>query len=364
MGRVKHVKGFIDADVLTEARRRIHHTFDVFDTVMVAFSGGKDSLAVLHLVREVQRERGLPDVVKVIFRDEELIPDSVVDFVNEYRQLEWIDMEWFAVPLESNKYMLGVSERYVQWDPHRDHVRPTPEWAVINTDLGHPPDKVWDQYSMDAIAARNARGKTAICTGVRASESLMRFRALTAKLSENYINNVDRRIATVKPIFDWSENDVFRFFYDYGIRYCPTYDHQLFAKEPLRVSTPLHAERAKRLNNLRAYEPVFYDQVMAVFPEMAVQERYYDELDREGLTARYGSSLDGVQAWIEENITEETQLAKALNELRLMRIKQAKTPESYPSDYVLSQFMAGAYKRSITALSMTQQAQRREKAAR
>jgi predicted phosphoadenosine phosphosulfate sulfurtransferase len=362
VGRTKHVKGFIDTDVLTEARVRLHHIYDVFDSVLVAFSGGKDSLATLHLARQVALERGDSRPIKVVFRDEELIPDSVVDFVDEYRQLDWIDMEWFAVPLESNKYMLGVSERYVQWDPARTHVRPVPPWAVTNADLGYPPDHVFDQYSMDAVAARNSRGKTAIVTGVRTSESLMRFRAMTAKLSENYINNVDRRIATVKPIFDWAENDVFRFFYDYGIRYCPTYDNQLFAREPLRVSTPLHAERAKRLDNLRAYEPVFYDQVMAVFPEMAVQERYYAEMDRDALVAKYGSSLDGVEAWIRDTIEEESQLVKALKELRSMRIKQVKTPESYPSDYVLQQFMAGAYKRSITALSVNQQTARREKA--
>src|SRR6478736_483829 len=128
MGRTKHVKGFIDTDVLTEARKRIHHVFDVFDSVMVAFSGGQDSLVCVHLVRQVMEERGLTGPLHVVFRDEELIPDSVVDFVDEYRHQSWIDLEWFAVPLESNKYMLGVSERYVQWDPDRAHVRPVPAW--------------------------------------------------------------------------------------------------------------------------------------------------------------------------------------------------------------------------------------------
>lgn len=370
MPRIRRVKGFIDSDVLTEARKRMNHVYDVFDTVLVAFSGGKDSLVCLHLAREVALERGDDRPIKTIFRDEELIPDSVVDFVAQYRELDWVDLRWFCVPLESTKYILGTSERYVQWSPHRTHVRPLPSWGITNSDLGYDPELVLDQYTMDETAARGEKGKVGIVTGVRADESLMRFRAMTAKLSENYINGINKRISTCKPIFDWAENDVFRYFYDGrsgdgfedGIRYCPTYDHQLFAREPLRVSTPLHAERAKRLDNLRAYEPTFYDQVMAVFPEMAVQERYYAELDREGLVARYGSSLDGVQAWVEEHITDEHQLAKALKELRATRIKQAATPESYPSDYVLSQFMAGAYKRSLTALSKNQQADRRKRA--
>ncbi|MBN7317901.1 nucleotidyltransferase [Mycobacterium phage prophi79-1] len=361
MARVKHVREFIDANVLDEARRRMHHIYDVFDTVLVAFSGGKDSLVCVHLAREVALERGDERPIKVVFRDEELIPDSVVQFVDEYRRLDWVDLRWYCMPLASTKYILGTSTQYIQWDPNREHIRPEPDWAITPASLGLPNDRVYDQYSMDTLAAKGEKGKVAMVTGVRAAESLMRFRALTAKLTENYINTTtDPRVFTVKPIFDWQEDDVFRYFYDYDIRYCPTYDAQLWAKEPLRVSTPLHAERAKRFDNIRAYEPMFYDQVIALFPEMAVQERYYSELDRAAIIQRYGASLDGVQAWIDDTIEDEQQKAKALKELRSIRIKQVKTPEAYPSDYVLTQFMAGAYKRSITALSKEQQAARRK----
>jgi hypothetical protein len=41
----RDVRVYIDTDVLTEAKKRIHHIFDLFDTVVVMFSGGKDSLA-------------------------------------------------------------------------------------------------------------------------------------------------------------------------------------------------------------------------------------------------------------------------------------------------------------------------------
>jgi len=339
----------------------MHHIYDVFDTVLVAFSGGKDSLVCLHLALSIAKDRGDNNPVKVVFRDEELIPDSVVQFVNEYRQRDDIDLRWYCVPLESNKYVLGVSSRYVQWDPARPHVRPMPPWAITSESLGLPLEWVADQYSMDSLATKDEKGKVAIITGVRAAESLMRFRALTAKLSENYISNVDKRIATVKPIFDWHENDVFRYFYDEGITYCRTYDAQLFAREPLRVSTPLHAERAKRLDNLRAYEPTFYDQVMTVFPEMAVQERYWSELDHEAMQERYGGSYDGVQAWIEDTLADETQRGKALKELGSIRKRALHSPEAFPPDYVLGQMMNGAYKRTITAIDRKQQAARRER---
>jgi predicted phosphoadenosine phosphosulfate sulfurtransferase len=99
---------YIEADVLTEAKKRLHHIFDLFDSVVVMFSGRKDSLATLHLTREVMVERGITKPLDVVFRDEELIPDEVIDFVDKYRRADWIKMIWFTVPLASTKFMLGT----------------------------------------------------------------------------------------------------------------------------------------------------------------------------------------------------------------------------------------------------------------
>lgn len=341
------VKKFIDANVLDEARRRIHHVYDLFDAVVVAFSGGKDSLALLELTREVAAERGI-DHVNAVFRDEELIPDQVVDFVDGYRQQEWCRLTWYAVPLESNKYVLGSSVRYIQWDPGRRHLRPIPAWAVTLDQLGLPPDTVLSQYDMDAVTVRPFRGRVAIMNGIRASESLMRWQACVVKLNENYINkSATPKASLVKPLFDWHENDVFRYFYDRGIRYCPLYDGQAWSNTPLRVSTPLHAEAAKWIGNLRANAPTFYSQVLDLFPEMALQERYYTELDRDALLAQYAQDWVGIQRWIEEHITDPPQLARALDRLEKTRTAATAAPGSYPLDYVLKQFMTGAFKRRI-----------------
>lgn len=339
-------KQFIDADVLTEGKKRIGHLLDTFDSIVVMFSGGKDSLAVLHLTHEVMVERGDTRPLNVVFRDEELIPNEVIDFVAGYRDLPWVKMFWLCVPLASTKYVLGVAKSYVQWDTGRAHVRPMPAWGVT---LPPGDDRVFDQYTMDAFTARYFKGRIAFLNGIRSAESLIRFRSCVNKLNENYINEVADapNVRLCKPIFDWEENDIFRYFYDRNIPYCKLYDMQAYAGSNLRISTPLHAESAKRFGQIRITTPDFYERVIALFPEMLAQERYYSQMDREAVKLKYGETYEGVFAWIEENITEPPQLELATKRYRSVLKRAAKTPDSYPSRYLLNAFMSGSFKREI-----------------
>jgi predicted phosphoadenosine phosphosulfate sulfurtransferase len=205
---------------------------------------------------------------------------------------------------------------------------------------------------MDAFAAGFfPPGKLAFMTGIRASESLIRYRASVNKLNDNYINaSSSPRVSLCKPIFDWEEDDVFKFFYDTGTKYADLYDVQHLVGSRLRVSTPLHAEAAKQIHLLRQMDPVFYNQLIGLFPDAAIQDRYWRELDREAMARKHGASYDTVRAFI-LGMPDPKRRAAALEKFEQVMVRARKDPASYPPAY-LFKWIQGGHTKTLMAIGL------------
>lgn len=346
------IRKYIDSDVLTEAKKRIRHIVDTFDNILVCFSGGKDSLVVLSLVEEIYKEYGITEKIKVVFRDEELIPDDVINFVREKAESGKYDFRYYAIPLKSEKFILGKNYEYIQWDKDREHLRQPPEYAITL-----PPDKyrVFDQYTADSFICKDVKGKVAMLTGIRADESMFRLRSCLNKMNECYISATqDSRIKLCKPIYDWTENDIFLYYYQTGIKYCHIYDVQMLNGEQLRVATPLHAENSKRFFKLRTRYPVFYQQLIDMFPEMLVQERYWTQFGKKENADKYPHTFEGIRQYCFDNIDDlakRSQALKCIDLAETMRNNNCKRGQKpfggYPLRYIFEQVLNGAYKRGV-----------------
>lgn len=356
------MKKYIDTDVYTESKNRIKHIIHTFDKLYVCFSGGKDSLAVLHLVEEVYEELGIAEKINVIFRDEELIPDDVIEFVQSYYHSGKYNFYYYAVPLKSTKFILGKTYEYIQWDDNREWIREKPSFAIT---LKEGDNRVFDQYTMDAFCVEGVKGKIAFLTGIRADESLVRLNSCVVKKNENYINATKTpQVKLCKPIYDWSQDDIFLYFYKKNIKYCGIYDLQIINKDQLRVATPLHAESAKRFGKLKTLYPMFYQQLVNVFPEMLVQEMYWDDFDRYAVAYQYPHTWQGIIDYIDENIEDrkQAQLAikkvltcKKTRENKLAKGEGTHNMGGYPLLYVFKCILAGQYKRELQPTSKASQ---------
>ena len=344
-----------DRNVYEAALDRIDKIYNSHDEVWVSFSGGKDSLAMLKLVEEYFDNNGYSDKINVVFRDEEVINTMVREFVLTFVDNPRYNFRYYATQLESEIYILGEKRDYIQWDENRKWIVPKPECAI--TEKG-----VFNQWKFDKLLYEKKNRRVCSLVGIRAQESLMRFSGITNSVVCHLTKNPYLKNATLgKPIYDWKEKDIFKYFYDKKIDYCSVYDMQIFNKDSLRVASVLHAEAAKNLHKVKTLDPVLYNQIMDVFPEVEVQARYYkDAVKGSGSKIAWfykdkcgGDYWEAITLYIKENIKDKHQFNMAMQ--RVMTVRRARRNSvggnnifgGYPALYVFQKIIGGAYKRNL-----------------
>lgn len=223
MPKIKiYKKRLVDEDVYGAALRRIRECYERFDTVVVSFSGGKDSTVCLNLAMQVARERGLTPL-DVYFWDEEAIHPETIEYVARVAQRPDVRLKWLCIPVRHRNACSRKQPYWHCWNPAEKHlwVRPMPEGAI--TEL---PGFQWGMGipELAHLVYGKEHGTVADIRGIRADESLRRYRSVAMKLRDNWIGNPrDGYSYPVSPIYDWTTFDVWvapkRFGWDYNRAY-------------------------------------------------------------------------------------------------------------------------------------------------
>lgn len=263
-------------DVYALAQQRISDVFDTFERVSVSFSGGKDSTVLLHITMAEAKKRNRK--VTVLFIDWEAQLDMTIQFIRSCyeRYAEWIDPVWVCLPMRTTNACSQIEPEWTCWEPAKRAlwVRDTPPEGI--TDEGYFP---FYQHAMtfeEFVPAWGSwfasGGDACVLVGVRAAESLNRYRTLICDGKETWSG---RRWTTVTPgtqvvnaypLYDWKTEDIWTYFGHSSEPYNPFYDRMYQAGlsiHQMRICEPYGDEQRRGLWLYHVTEPQTWSKVCA-----------------------------------------------------------------------------------------------------
>ena len=279
---MSELKRPLGIDVLTAARQRIAYVFDHFDAVYVSFSGGKDSTALLHLTMDEAIRRGRK--VGLLFIDWEAQYRLTIEHVRAMFELysDHVEPYWVALPLKTVNAVSMIEPEWICWDPEKRDlwVRKPPEDAITDPDFFDfytyamtfeefvPEFGRW--YSRQHGPGVGAL--TAAMVGIRADESLNRFRAVAKERASMFEGRPwttwigGSATYNVYPIYDWRTEDVWTYLAKEGKPYNALYDRMHAAGlsvHQMRICEPYGDEQRKGLWLFHVTEPETWGRVCA-----------------------------------------------------------------------------------------------------
>jgi predicted phosphoadenosine phosphosulfate sulfurtransferase len=253
---------------------RMDFIFSEFQNVYIAFSGGKDSGLLLHLVMDYIQRKGITQKIGLFHQDMESQYQMTTEYVTAMydKFLGRVEPYWFCVPMATRTAVGNYEMFWYPWDDEKPEIwiRPMPAMPYVYNLSNNPMTTYRYKMLYKDHAKQFGRwfkqihggGKTIGLIGLRADESLHRYSGIVNKKytykGENWITETAENVWTASPLYDWHVNDVWiansRFGYDYNKLYDMFYLAGVHVKD-MRVASPFSDEAKHSLNLYRVIEP-------------------------------------------------------------------------------------------------------------
>ena len=207
----------IGISVIDAAKQRISTIFDEFEKIYISFSGGKDSTVMMHLVMDEAIKRNRK--VGVLLIDLEAQYSATIEHAEAMFEIykDNIIPLWVCLPMSLSNAVSNFEPRWKCWDEDKRDlwVRQKPTQSIKECSyFDFFKDGMEFEEFVVLFGEWFADGvPTAGFIGIRADESLNRFRTICTQKKETY---QDLRYTTrvtdfaynIYPIYDWRTRDI------------------------------------------------------------------------------------------------------------------------------------------------------------
>lgn len=262
------MKIYKKTNVYEEALKRIRYIYDEFETVVVGFSGGKDSTITLELAIEIAREKDrLP--VPVIFIDQEAEWQATIDYMEYTMSRPEVKPYWYQMPIKIFNATSGYEKWLQCWNPEDEANWMRPKYPGAITENVYGTDRFKEMFG--AVIKKDFPNRSVFLGGVRTQESPSRYSGLTSRSTYKHITygkvlNRAREQYTFYPAYDWEISDVWKYIHDNELKYNKVYDYMYQYGIPvkdMRVSNLHHETAVKNLFFLQEVEPETWNKMVA-----------------------------------------------------------------------------------------------------
>ena len=259
MGRTA-VRGKIN--VLEAVIKRISFLFDNYDNIQLAFSGGKDSTVLFHLVNAEAKKRNRKFIL--YFQDQEAEYQGTIDFVEWAMLQPNVIPQWYQVPIFMTNAASHEQLFLWAWGDGEEWVREKHPLAIHKLEHKYP--KRFYKFNLWVAQQnrKNFEGSFVSIIGLRAEESPDRRFVMFGEDSDLFWLRRKTEPHKAYPIIDWSYTDVWKYLIENNLKYNKVYDKMYMLGGNLRyfrVSNLVHEKAFRCLTDLQELEPETYDKL-------------------------------------------------------------------------------------------------------